>query len=221
MNASSDMFEILIFASLAAFIGWRLLSVLGKRTGHEPVNQGERDSFGAPISVVQPSGRRGTAPQQAANWDTQGLELPNEVLTPLRAIGEADPFFTPASFLVGAKSAYTQILEKFWAGDVDGLKRLVSDDVLLAFKQHIKARVGPAIIKLVSVDQTSIIAAHKEGAMAEVTVRFVSQINHESGAESTSVTDEWTFNRHLQSNDPNWLLIATDAGGDGDEIITA
>ncbi len=219
MNASSDMVEIIIFAGLAAFIGWRLVSVLGKRTGHEPVNQGDRDSFGMPLSVVQPGGTRGDKPAVMTTWDAQGLGLPDDVLTPLRAIGEADPFFTPMAFLDGAKTAYKQILQKFWASDESGLKALVSDDIFLIFKNHIKGRNGIIETRLVSIDQSDIISAHKEGAMAEITVRFVSKTSHGASADTATVTDEWTFNRHLQSNDPNWLLIATDAAGDGDAVI--
>ncbi len=219
MNAQSDMVEILIFAGLAACIGWRLVSVLGKRSGHEPVNQGDRDSFGMPLSVVQPAGNTSEKPASMTTWDAKGLGFSDDILTPLRSIGEADPFFTPTAFLDGAKMAYKQILQQFWSGDEAGLKALVSDDIFLTFKNHIKSRKGDSKTQLISIDQSEIIAAHKEGAMAEITVRFVSKTSHGTSGDPATVTDEWTFNRHLQSKDPNWLLIATDAAGDGDAIL--
>jgi predicted lipid-binding transport protein (Tim44 family) len=58
---------------------------------------------------------------------------------------------------------------------------------------------------------------------AQVTVRFVSQLisvtRDKAGAvidgnpeKVTEVTDVWTFARDISSRDPNWKLIATEAG---------
>jgi predicted lipid-binding transport protein (Tim44 family) len=58
---------------------------------------------------------------------------------------------------------------------------------------------------------------------AQVTVRFVSQLvsvtrdkdgNVIDGSPDkvTDVTDVWTFARDLSSRDPNWKLVATEAG---------
>jgi predicted lipid-binding transport protein (Tim44 family) len=59
--------------------------------------------------------------------------------------------------------------------------------------------------------------------MAQVTVRFVSQLVSTtrdragnvidgSADKVTEVTDVWTFARDVTSRDPNWKLIATEAG---------
>jgi len=58
---------------------------------------------------------------------------------------------------------------------------------------------------------------------AQVTMRFVSQLisvtRDRSGAviegspdKVTEVTDVWTFARDTSSRDPNWKLVATEAG---------
>ncbi len=58
---------------------------------------------------------------------------------------------------------------------------------------------------------------------AHVTVRFVSQLvsvtrdrngNVVDGSPEkvTDVTDVWTFARDVSSRDPNWKLVATEAG---------
>jgi predicted lipid-binding transport protein (Tim44 family) len=58
---------------------------------------------------------------------------------------------------------------------------------------------------------------------AQITVRFVSQLISvtrdkasnviDGNAEKvTDVTDVWTFARDLSSRDPNWKLVATEAG---------
>ena len=62
-----------------------------------------------------------------------------------------------------------------------------------------------------------------KGKTAQVTVRFVSQLvsvtrdrdgNVIDGSPDkvTDVTDVWTFARDLSSRDPNWKLVATEAG---------
>ena len=58
---------------------------------------------------------------------------------------------------------------------------------------------------------------------AQITVRFVSQlisVTHDrtgaviegSPEKVTEVTDVWTFARDISSRDPNWKLVATEAG---------
>jgi predicted lipid-binding transport protein (Tim44 family) len=75
----------------------------------------------------------------------------------------------------------------------------------------------------VSVDKSDITGADVKGQTAQVTVRFVSQLvsatrdrdgNVIDGSphKVTDVTDVWTFARDLSSRDPNWKLVATEAG---------
>ena len=77
--------------------------------------------------------------------------------------------------------------------------------------------------RFVAIDKSDIAAADLRGRMAHVTVRFVSQLvsvtrdksgNVVDGSPDkvTDVTDVWTFARDLTSRDPNWKLVATEAG---------
>jgi predicted lipid-binding transport protein (Tim44 family) len=77
--------------------------------------------------------------------------------------------------------------------------------------------------RFVSIDKSDIIGADVKGKTAQVTVRFVSQLvsvtrdrdgNVIDGNPDkvTDVTDVWTFARDLGSRDPNWKLVATEAG---------
>jgi predicted lipid-binding transport protein (Tim44 family) len=61
------------------------------------------------------------------------------------------------------------------------------------------------------------------GKTAQVTIRFVSQLvsvtRDRGGAvvegnpeKVTDVTDVWTFARDVSARDPNWKLVATEAG---------
>ena len=69
----------------------------------------------------------------------------------------------------------------------------------------------------------NITAAELRGRNAQVTVRFQSKLVSvtrdkdgnviDGNAEKvTDITDVWTFARDVSSRDPNWKLVATEAG---------
>ena len=76
---------------------------------------------------------------------------------------------------------------------------------------------------LPQIDSANVAGAELRGRIAQVTVRFVSQLvsvtRDRSGTviegspeKVTEVTDVWTFARDMSSRDPNWKLVATEAG---------
>lgn len=221
MDDGNWLIEVVVLAMLAGFIALRLVSVLGKRTGHEePVGEIVRRS---PAEAMPPTATSTDAPQPAP------LELPAgtdpELKASLLAIAAADRSFNPTRFAEGAKAAYRMILEAFWAGDNEALRDLVSDDVDEEFAAAIEARAAEGLKldnKLVAIDRAEIVAARLRGAMAEVSVRFDArliavtrgkggEVVAGSPAETVETHDVWTFSRHTGSHDPNWLLIETDA----------
>ena len=220
MADGGSWIEIILLAMLAGFIGLRLVSVLGRRTGSErPVG----DQFRGPAAEVMNPSSRGTesVPRGA-------LELPADTeasLAPaLEQIADADRNFDAVRFVGGAKGAYSQILEAFWKGEVGSLTGLMSDQVHDDFAQAVADRQAEGVTidnRLVRINRASIVAAQMIGAMAEVTVRFDADIvavsrgkdgSVVSGSTSDAVptSDVWTFSRLATSQDPNWLLIATD-----------
>lgn len=206
MSGGSSWIEIVLLAMLAAFIGLRLVSVLGKRTGHErPVGDGFRP--GAP-EVIAPASRGLDLPQNAAVAVPAGTA--NDLAPALQAVADADGDFIPERFVTGSKAAYRMILEAFWASDASAMEGLVSDEVQENFATAIEERDGARIDnRLVSIDSAAITGAELIGQMAEVTVRFGARVAT-AGGDPTSTVDVWTFSRHIGSRDPNWLLIATD-----------
>lgn len=220
MSDSGTWIEIVLLAMLAGFIGLRLVSVLGKRTGHEkPV--GEPFRPGA-AQVSAPATGRAELPSRGP------VEVPAGTVADtaaLQAVADADPQFAPAKFVTGAQSAYRMILEAYWSGDVDGLSPLVGDNVLDLFKRAIEQRTAAGLTlanRLVTISGATITNARMVGQMAEVTVRFDAEIvaaakDNNGNVVEGSVTDAapthdvWTFSRHVGTHDPNWLLIDTDA----------
>ena len=213
------MAVIVILALVALFIGLRLYSVLGERTGHEqqPILKP------ADPARVEPRVTQPLVP-------TPSAENPDDLAyVPLagpgvRAMLAADPSFDVARFLEGAKSAYRLILESFWKGDLDTLKPHVDAHVYETFATAVEQRNKDKLTldnRLVTIEQAVIAEANLERTVALVTVRFEADIaavtrNSEGQVVAGSLSDAvqtrdlWTFRRDLASRDPNWLLIETD-----------
>ena len=214
------MAVIVILALVALFIGLRLYSVLGERTGHEQqpiLKPAESDARVAPRPA--PS----AAPQPAAQDGGDLAYLPTAG-PGVRAVLAADSTFDVARFLEGAKSAYRLVLESFWKGDLDQLRGHVDDHVYDTFAQAVEERKSEGLTldnRLVCIDQAVISEAALERGVAVITVRFEADIaavtrNAESEVVAGSLSDAvqtrdlWTFRRDTSSRDPNWLLIETD-----------
>lgn len=216
----SGWVEIFFLAMLAGFIGLRLYHVLGRRTGHErPVADAYRPATPDPA-------RPGVRSPETELPVTVELpaDIPADARPGLEAVMKADRSFAPDQFVAGAQSAYQMVLEAFWKGDAAALSDLVSDEILANFNQAIAERSESGEMldnRLLQVDRATIVAAHMNGTMAEVTVRFDSEIVSVTrdaegrviaGDPNNSVEthDIWTFSRHTASNDPAWLLVAID-----------
>ena len=211
---------IIILALVALFIGLRLYSVLGERTGHE---QQPILKPADPEAVVEP---RMSAPAAAAPSATDPADM---AFLPLagpgvRAILAADPSFDVARFLEGAKAAYRMILEAYWKGDISAVRPHVDDNVYETFESAVAQREKEGLKldnRLVAIEQTVISEAQLERSIAIVTVRFEADIaavtrNKEGDVVAGSMSDAvqtrelWTFRRDIALRDPNWLLIETD-----------
>jgi predicted lipid-binding transport protein (Tim44 family) len=204
--------EIVLLAMLAAFIGLRLVSVLGKRTGQErPIG----DSFRAPAEVTAPPRREAERPARGQ------LQLPPGTDGALRGaledIADADMAFVPEKFLAGARNVYQMVLEAFWAGNTSSLTGLASDEILDNLAAAVEAREGaPLPNRLIAINGATLHAAALVGQMVEITVRFTARIGTADG--ETETRDLWTFSRLAGNADPSWVLIATDNEDDSADL---
>jgi len=135
-------------------------------------------------------------------------------------------FFDAQHFLTGARSAYEMIVNAYAEGDRRALKNLLSREVYDGFEAAMSEREkrGETVeSRFVSIESAEIAAAEMRGRNAQVTVRFHSKLISatrdkngnviDGSAERVSdVTDVWTFARDVSARDPNWKLIATEAG---------
>jgi predicted lipid-binding transport protein (Tim44 family) len=220
--------EIVILAMIAAFLGLRLYSVLGRRAEHEEESIPQRFDAGDNAAPQAPAAAG--APQAAQPRPVELEGVMPAVERGIREISGADRTFEFTSFMEGAKGAYEMVLEAFWAGDKDTLRELCDDDVFAGFEAAIDAREAEGHVlqnKLIRIEETRVHSATLESSkfskVARIAVLFVADIaavtrdkdgNVVAGSLDDAVEsrDVWTFSRDISSRDPNWVLDETDEG---------
>jgi predicted lipid-binding transport protein (Tim44 family) len=221
-NIMEILFDPINFLLLigAITVLWWLRSVLGQRTGLErPSN---------PIEIISPKAK--TAPTQnraevvsIQNWDRYA-QPGTDLYEGLTALKKIKPDFNIEHFLDGAKSAHEMILVAFAQSDKKTLKPLLSRAVYDSFEKIIdenKVAENTNIFKFVGINSAKLNSVEIENQNLSMGIIFESQIISAtlnakkevvSGDERTvSVLKEvWTFERDLNSKDPNWTLVATE-----------
>jgi predicted lipid-binding transport protein (Tim44 family) len=218
--------SILVLAALAAFVVWKLWSVLGVRTDRENSAAGRFSGPGRRIGAAAPPASPpfgAAAPAAPDRWDALA-ERGSKGWRGLDAIAAADRSFDAESFVDGAKKAYELVVEGFAKGDRELLRNLLSDDVFVSFADAIAAREKrgeTAEARVVEMEKASVEDVHIERGKAQITMRFVVKLisARRDGAGTVidgdaekplDITDLWTFARDIASRDPNWKLVATE-----------
>lgn len=218
-------FSIVLLAMIAAFLGMRLYSVLGKRTGHEqePVLP-RREERAAPSPVRLDESE--TPPSALAPApDASGLVYEPAAEAGLRQLLATDRNFDAGRFMEGAEAAYRMISEAYWSGDRETLRDLCDSDSYEAFVEAIEAREarGEKLDnRLIGIDSAKITAVELDRSEARITVRYradISAITRDadgkliagSMSDASQTDDLWTFRRQIGSSDPNWLLDEIEA----------
>lgn len=219
----------LFFLAIAVVIFFRLRSVLGKRTGEErppfdPYSAREEAETGGDKVVTLPTARA----RQAADPDDQigGVVKPGTAVEgALKSLLAADPSFNAREFVDGARLAYEMIVTAFASGDKATLQPLLDEEVYEGFVKAIDERndAGETVdFTFIGLDKSDIVEAELADQIAQITMRFKSQlisVTKDSDGrvidgdptEVTEMTDIWTFARDVSSGDPNWKLVATEA----------
>ena len=195
--------SLVILAALAGVVLFLLYSVLGKRVGRMPE---DAPALAAGADPVRRTGQ--PAAEDAAP------------LTGLAALKAGDPAFEVAKFLEGARSAYETIVRAFVGGDRVQLTKLLSADMMATFETAIAAREAEGRTETVEFQGQP--RADLEGIdvtedKARARVRFLGEYRSRTkGPEGEGVDDRrtaeiWTFERPINSRDPNWILVRVDA----------
>jgi len=215
------MIDIIFFAAIAAFIGFRLYNVLGHKNfepgkiNSTPVtNNGPEKTLDANYTIIKPE-------DDSVLNEKFGKTMADNI----REIRKYDPSFKAESFIDGAKKAFEIIVKAFSSGNKDALKPLLSKDVFQNFANEIDKRAAQEKAEettLVAIISSNIknIALNKK--YVKIAIQIVSEqinvIRDKQGkivdgnpSKVDRVEELWTFGRDLSSTNPNWELLETAA----------
>ena len=187
-----QFFDIIIFAAIAAFIIYRLRSVLGKRTG-----------FQKDLSQNKP--------QQDKKTETK-KEIPSllDNQLKLQEVYKKVADFDHKQFIEGAKKAFEIIITSFNNGDKKNLKNLVSKDVYTAFEKAIDEKQNDPSSQFYSLIVESIADAKVDSNTISISINFISeQMLGDDEGKIVKNKDTWTFEKPINSSSPIWILTQT------------
>lgn len=215
---NSSLIQLLVLAGIAVFLIIKLRAVLGTREGFEK----------PPVPLETPARARRDFEVIEGGPDrdiTDHVAEGSPAAQALAAMKGAEPSFSVATFLSGARGAYEMILMAFDKGDLDSIRPFIGADVEHSFGEAIESRREQGLTiesKFVGMRELALHDATYNPATreAEVSVRFVGEITsvvkNAAGeivegkpTEIKRQRDVWTFARKMGANDPNWQLVAT------------
>ena len=224
--------DLLILAVVAGVLLYRLNAVLGQRDKDDPAEKNAlKNPFSTSDTETEKPGNIITLPGRAsATRDADGIVVgrddgPMSLENQIQLLRQADASFDEHDFLSGAKIAFTMVVEAFAKGDSQTLRPLLSDEIFQDFNDAITERnaQGHRLETVIeSVDDVAITDGKIVKDVMNVTLRIVSTQNNRSfdaenivisgDDKADEVTDFWVFSRKIAARNPNWTLIATDAG---------
>lgn len=218
---NSPLIQLLVLAGIAVFLILRLRNVLGTREGFE---QSERPQS----SAEHP--RRAEFEVIEGGPDRDVVDHVDEdsiSAKALYAMKEIEPDFMVGDFLQGARGAYEMIVMGFERGELAEIKPFLSQDIYDTFAEVVEAREAQNLkieAEFIGVREVSLAEASydEDTSEAEIAIKFVgeltSAVRDNSGdiiegstTEIKRQRDTWAFSRKMGSDDPNWLLVSTDA----------
>ena len=206
MQSSFPYFDILIFGVIAVFLILRLRNILGTKTDANNQDINKRETSKNFSNIVPFKEKR-------ENGDLKEIEK----------ILKADPQFQVDEFLAGSKTFFKMVLESFANGNVDNIAPYLKTSVLKSFKSAINERIKEKeteIIELnsikkneirsVSITKTSIkISVFFETLQVRALMNKDNKVIDGDKDNEILVKDDWVFERKINSDNPNWVLIET------------
>ena len=195
MSYSFEYIDIILLAMIAGFIFLRLRGILGKKTGFE---EDINSSFPHEAPSAKP-----TTELSANTFDEVAKK----------------------EFLKGAKIAYETIVTNFSKGKLKEIKSLLDVSIYQQFNDALDERNSKnysSETTFIGINSAEIKHHEQNKNMLEVTVEFVSEIiscikDKENKIVAgdpqkiKKVNDIWKFSKDSRSNNPNWLLVDTQA----------
>ena len=206
MQSSFPYFDILIFGVIAVFLILRLKNILGTKTdaNNQDINNRETSKNFSNIVPFKEKKENGN-------------------LKEIEKILKVDPQFQVEDFLSGSKTFFKMVLESFANGNVDNIESYLKTSVLKSFKIAINERIKEKeteIIELNSIKKNEIRSVSLTKTSIKISVFFETLqvralMNKDSKVidgdkdNEILVKDEWVFERKINSDNPNWVLVET------------
>ena len=206
MQSSFPYFDILIFGVIAVFLILRLKNILGTKTDTDNQDINKKETSKNFSNIIPLKARKN-------NGDLKEVEK----------ILKADPQFQVDEFLSGSTTFFKMVLESFANGNVENIAQYLKPSVLKSFKIAINERLKEKeteIIELNSIQKNEIRSVSITKTSIKISVLFETfqvraLMNKDSKVidgdkdNEILVKDEWVFERKINSNNPNWILIET------------
>ncbi len=218
---NEPMIQLLVLAGIAVFLILRLKSVLGTREGFEkpPVpHQPDAGTSRRDFEVIE------GGPDHDI---TDHVPEDSEQAHTLAAMKRVEPSFSVSEFVQGARGAYEMIVMGFEKGNLDEIQPFLAEDVFETFVSVVSAREDQGLTieaEFIGVRETTLtdVSFDKDTNEAEITMKFIGELTsvvRDRGGDIIEGNpntvkrqkDSWTFARVMGKDDPNWLLVATDA----------
>ncbi|NOD93929.1 Tim44/TimA family putative adaptor protein [Ruegeria sp. HKCCD4884] len=218
---NEPMIQLLVLAGVAVFLILRLKSVLGTREGFEK-----------PPLQQQPEAHKSRRDFEVIEGGpdhdiTDHVAEDSEQAQTLAAMKRVEPAFSVNEFVQGARGAYEMIVMGFEKGNLDEIQPFLSEEVFETFVSVVAAREDQGLTieaEFIGVRETTLsdVKFDKDTNEAEITMKFVGELTsvvRDRGGDIVEGNpntvkrqkDSWTFARVMGKDDPNWLLVATDA----------
>ncbi|MEM6658988.1 MAG: Tim44/TimA family putative adaptor protein [Pseudomonadota bacterium] len=219
--SDNPMIQLLVLAGIAIFLILRLKSVLGTREGFEkpPLSQQPDTSTARRDFEVIEGGPDHDITDHVAEDSDQAQTL--------AAMKRVEPGFSVSEFVQGARGAYEMIVMGFEKGNLDEIQPFLSEEVFDTFVSVVAAREDQGLTieaEFIGVRETTLSDAKfdKDTNQAEITMKFIGELTSVVRDRGGDIIEgnpntvkrqknSWTFARVMGKDDPNWLLVATDA----------
>ena len=206
MQTSFPYFDIVIFGVIAVFLILRLKNILGTKTDIHDQNVNKEQSSKKFSNIV---------PLKNNINETSSTEI--------QKILKVDPQFNINDFLAGSETFFKMVLECFVNGNIDNIKEYTKPSVLKSFKNAINDRIQEKeieIIELSSIKKHEILSSNITKSSIKIRVLFETlqiralmdkdkKIIDGDKDNEILVKDEWIFERKINTNNQNWVLIET------------
>jgi len=218
---NSPLIQLLVLAGIAIFLILRLKSVLGTREGFEKPPVPRQQSSAAPrpeFEVIE------------GGPDRDIVDYVDEDSGSAKALAEmkrVEPSFSVSEFVQGSRGAYEMIVMGFERGELSDIQPYIAEDVFETFVEVVAAREDQGLtidaefvgVREVRVENVDFDPDTRE---AQITMRYVAELTSVVRDREGEIVegdpkavkrqkDTWVFARQMGSDDPNWLLVATDA----------